>query len=91
MQGSAHSIKILTDHKILEYFMTTKLSNRRQTRWSEFLSRFKFKIVYQPGKQGQKPDVLTRMPGEVPPKGGQKKPSKWGEKRKTSPREYAKG
>ena len=72
-EGSAHPIKILTDHKNLEYFMTSKLLNRRQTRWSEFLSRFKFKIVYRPGKQGQKPDALTRMPGDIPPKGGAEK------------------
>jgi hypothetical protein len=45
-EGSVHPIKILTDHKNLEYFMTSKLLNQRQTRWSEFLSRFKFKIVY---------------------------------------------
>jgi hypothetical protein len=61
-EGSAHPIEILTDHKNLKYFMTSKLLNRRQTRWSEFLSRFKFKIVYHPCKQGKKPDALTRMP-----------------------------
>src|ERR1700737_276995 len=72
-EGSVHPSKILTDHKNLEYFMTSKLLNRRQTRWSEFLSRFKFKIVYRPGKQGQKPDALTRMPGDIPPKGGAEK------------------
>jgi hypothetical protein len=68
-EGSAHPIRILTDHKNLECFMTSKLLNRRQTRCSAFLSRFKFKIVYRPGKQGQKPDALTRMPGDIPPKG----------------------
>jgi hypothetical protein len=61
-EGLVHPMKILTDHKNLEYFMMSKLLNRRQTRWSEFLSRFKFKIVNHPGKQGQKPDTLTRMP-----------------------------
>jgi hypothetical protein len=45
-EASAHLIKILTDHKNLEYFMTLKLLHRRQTRWSEFLFRFKFKIIY---------------------------------------------
>jgi hypothetical protein len=37
------------------------------------LSRFKFKIIHRPGKQGQKPDALTRMPGDNPPKGGAEK------------------
>lgn len=59
-------IKVLTDHKNLEYFMTTKLLNRRQARWSEFLSRFDFVITYRPGKQGGKPDALTRRPGDRP-------------------------
>jgi hypothetical protein len=70
---SAHPIRILTYHMNLEYFMTSKLFNQRQTRWFEFLSRFKFQIVYWPGKQGQKPNALTRMPGDIPPKGGAEK------------------
>ena len=46
--------------------MTTKLLNRRQARWSEFLSRFDFVTVYRPGKQGGKPDALTRRSGDLP-------------------------
>jgi hypothetical protein len=72
-KGSAHLIKILTDHNNLKCFMTSTLFNRRQTRWSEFITCFKFKIVYCPGKQGQKPDSLTRMPGDIPPKEGAEK------------------
>jgi hypothetical protein len=37
------------------------------------LSRFKFNIVYHPVKPGQKPDVLTIIPGNIPPKGGANK------------------
>ena len=69
-----HPIKILTDHKNLQYFITLKLLNRRQTRWLEFLSHFKFKIIYHSGKQGQKPDALTRMPGDIPLKRGAENP-----------------
>lgn len=47
LEGSAFPIYILSDHKNLEYFMTTKTLSRRQARWSEYLSRFNFKIVYQ--------------------------------------------
>ena len=46
--------------------MTTKQLNRRQARWSEFLSEFQFQIQYRPGKQGTKPDSLTRRPGDKP-------------------------
>ena len=59
-------IKILTDHKNLEYFMSTKQLNRRQARWAEFLSEFNFRITYRPGKQGTKPDSLTRRVGDLP-------------------------
>jgi hypothetical protein len=48
LEGSSHPIQVLSDHKNLEYFRTTKLPNRRQARWSEFLARFDFKIVYRP-------------------------------------------
>jgi RNase H-like domain found in reverse transcriptase len=56
-------VKVYTDHQNLECFMTikgTKQLTRSQARWAEFLSEFNFKIMYRPGKQGQKPDYLTR-------------------------------
>ena len=58
--------KVFTDHKNLEYFMSTKQLNRRQARWAEFLSEFNFKIMYRPGKQGEKPDILTRRSQDLP-------------------------
>jgi hypothetical protein len=66
LEGVSHPIKVLSDHKNLEYFMTTKLLNRRQTCWAEYLSRFNFKIVYSPGKAGAKPDSLTHRSGDLP-------------------------
>ena len=39
--------------------MITKQLMHQQTQWAEYLSWFDFKIMYQSGKQGQKPDVLT--------------------------------
>lgn len=58
--------KVLTDHRSLEYFMTTKKLNRRQARWAEFLADFDFKITYQAGKFHAKADALTRRPGDRP-------------------------
>jgi hypothetical protein len=72
LEGSAFPVQVLTDHKNLEYFMTTKLLNRRQARWSEFLSRFNFKIVYRPGVAGGKPDALTRRSGDLPKEGDER-------------------
>ena len=66
---SPHPIQVLSDHRNLEYFMSTKLLSRRQARWFEFLSTFNFRIVYRPDKLGGKPDALTRRSGDLP-KGG---------------------
>lgn len=60
LEGFSSSVKIITDHKNLEYFMSTKLLNQHQVCWSEYLSQFCFKICYRPGKQGTKSDALTR-------------------------------
>lgn len=61
-----HPTLILTDHKNLEHFTTTKKLNRRQARWNEFLADFNFKIVFRPGKQNGKPDALTRIHADRP-------------------------
>ncbi len=49
--------------------MSTKQLSRRQARWSEFLSRFNYRITYRPGKAGGKPDALTRRSGDLPKEG----------------------
>jgi len=72
LEGLRHPIQVLSDHKNLEYFMSTKLLNRRQARWSEFLSCFDFRIVYRPGKAGGKPDALTRISGDLPEEGDER-------------------
>ncbi|KAH0358938.1 hypothetical protein KCU65_g10168, partial [Aureobasidium melanogenum] len=72
LEMNQEMIKILCDHRNLEYFMSTKMLNRRQARWSEFLSRFNFTIVYRPGKQGVKPDSLTRRSEDMPKEGDER-------------------
>ena len=69
LQSVINLVKLLTDHKNLEYFMTTKLLNRRQTRWSQFLSQFNFQVVSRPGKAGGKLDALTRRSGDLTKEG----------------------
>ena len=59
-------VKVLTDHRNLEHFMTTKQLNRRQARWAKFLSEFNFKISYRPGKEGEKSDTLTKLAQDKP-------------------------
>jgi transposase InsO family protein len=55
-----HKVKVVTDHKALEYFMTSKELNGRQARWAEALSEFFFTITYRPGRKNEKADALTR-------------------------------
>jgi len=70
-KGATYPLKLTTDHINLEYFMTKKLLNRRQARWSEYLTRFDYKKVYRLGKLNGKADALRRRPG-VLPEGGMK-------------------
>ncbi|KAI1000573.1 hypothetical protein K3495_g7621 [Podosphaera aphanis] len=67
LEGSPSPVNVITDHKALEYFMKSRLRSRRQARWSEFLSRFNFKICYRPGKQNGPADTLSRPCGELDP------------------------
>ncbi|KAJ1579475.1 hypothetical protein NDA11_007601 [Ustilago hordei] len=60
LEGAKFPVQVLTDHRSLEYFTTTKQLNRRQARWSELLSDFDFVIQYRPGVQAGLPDALTR-------------------------------
>jgi len=69
LQSVENPISVLTEYKNLEYFMTTKLLNRRQARWAHFLSQFNFKIIYRPGKSEAKPDSLTRRFRDLPKEG----------------------
>jgi hypothetical protein len=41
-------IQIISDYKILEYFITIKTLTVQQTHWSEILSQFNFQIIYKP-------------------------------------------
>jgi len=59
LEGSTAPIDVITNHKNLKYFTTTKLLNRHQVRWSEYLSQFNLIICFHPGKLGTKPDALT--------------------------------
>jgi hypothetical protein len=69
LEGSRTPIDVVTDHKNLEYFSTTKLLTRHQAHWSEFLSQFNLIVCFHPGRLGAKPDVLTRR-WDIYPKEG---------------------
>jgi hypothetical protein len=60
LEGARHIVEIWTDHKNLEYFQTAQNLNRQQARWSLYLSRFHFDLLYRPGTSMGKPDALSR-------------------------------
>jgi len=69
LEGSASPINVVTDHKNLEYFSTTKILTCQQARWSEYLSQFNLVIRFRPGRLGTKLDALTRR-WDIYPKEG---------------------
>ena len=69
LEGSLIPIDVVTDHKNLEYFSTSKVLTRRQARWSEYLSQFNLVMRFRLGRLSTKPDSLTRC-WDVYPKGG---------------------
>ena len=58
LQDVKKKFEVITDHKNFQHFMITKLLNQKQIRWSEFLSRFNFRIVYHSDKLANKSDVF---------------------------------
>src|SRR5258708_1864102 len=50
---------MVTDHKNLEYFTSSKKLSCCQARWAKFLGQFNMKVQFRPGRLGSKPDALT--------------------------------
>lgn len=66
LKGSPHRITILTDHKNLGYYKDARKLNRRQARWSLFLSQFDYELVHTPGSHMIQSDALSRRADLVP-------------------------
>ncbi len=60
LEDFIYSVEMITNHKTLEYFMSTKQLSHHQARWSEFLSRFNYRIAYHLDKIDDKSNALTR-------------------------------
>src|ERR1700675_959213 len=60
LEGVRQPFEIWMGHKNLEYFQTAQKLNRRQARWSLYLSRFNFTLHHKPGRSMGKPDALSR-------------------------------
>ncbi|ESK83261.1 reverse transcriptase-rnase h-integrase [Moniliophthora roreri MCA 2997] len=64
LMGGKFKVVILSDHKNLTYFRTAQKLNRRQARWSLFLSEFNLGLVHVPGKSITQADTLSRRGNE---------------------------
>jgi hypothetical protein len=64
-------VVVYSDHKNLEYFNSSKILNRRQHRWAEFLQPFNFKVIYREGRLNEKADTLSRRRDYRPEGGGE--------------------
>jgi len=60
LEGARVKFEIWTDHKNLEYFMTSQKLNCRQARWALYLSRFDFVLKHIPRSKMGKADGLSR-------------------------------
>ena len=60
--GAQHHIHVLTDQKNLIYFTTNRTLNRRQARWSFFLTDYDFQILFRPDFEYGKDDALSWRP-----------------------------
>ena len=61
LEGSPHPIEVLSDHQNLTYFRTARKVNRRQARWSLFLSLFDLQLRHVPGTKMVQSDTLSRL------------------------------
>ena len=77
LENIEEPVQVIIDHKNLEYFISSKLLHRRQARWSDFFSRFNFKITYRSGSLNNKTDVFTRQSGNIFKKGDYRRQFQW--------------
>jgi len=60
LEGAKHPVTIYVDHDNLRYFRSGQNLNRRQARWSLFLSQFPLQLIHKPGKTMILSDALSR-------------------------------
>jgi hypothetical protein len=66
LEESPHPVTVFSDHKNLTYFKEARKLNRRQARWSLYLSRFNLHLFYVPGSRMIQSDALSRRPDHIP-------------------------
>ncbi|KAI0997402.1 hypothetical protein K3495_g10783 [Podosphaera aphanis] len=69
LRGLAKVFTITSDHMNLKYFLTTRRLTERQIRWAEFMSRFRYNLIYRKGSENERPDALSRRDQDKPKEG----------------------
>jgi hypothetical protein len=59
--GTTEPVIIHSDHRNLQWFMTSRRLNRRQARWSILLADFNFQLEIRPGTKQMVADPLSRQ------------------------------
>ena len=73
LQEAKHQTIIKSDHKNLQYFITTKKLNEWQAQWAEILAEYDFSIQYCKEKNNSWTDILSRKSDFIKKKIKQKK------------------
>jgi len=60
LKGAQNKFEIWSDHKNLEYFMSSQKLNWRQVQWALYLSRFDFTLKHILGSSMGKANSLSR-------------------------------
>jgi len=60
LEDARSKFEIWTDHKNLEYFMTSQNLNHKQARWALYLFRFDFVLKHVLGSKMGKVDSLSK-------------------------------
>jgi len=60
LEGAQSKFEIWSNHKNLEYFISSQKLNRRQVRWALYLFRFDFMLKHMLGSSMEKADSLSR-------------------------------
>ncbi|KAI0995137.1 hypothetical protein K3495_g13044 [Podosphaera aphanis] len=69
LRGLAKVFTITSDHMNLKYFLTTRRLSERQIRWAEFMSRFRYNLIYRKGSENERRDALSRRDQNKPKEG----------------------
>ncbi|CEO95067.1 hypothetical protein PBRA_009599 [Plasmodiophora brassicae] len=68
LDSAQHQTLVYSDHRNLQWFLSSQKLSRRQVRWAQLLGEFDFRIAHRPGRLHGKPDALTRRPEYRPTK-----------------------